>query len=163
MMKTIARTLPLLLVVVVALVFTTVGMHTLPSADAQSVTTSIFASKKATGFKVVKPDRTVYGVQGAICVTNDGKAPTENLRIVDQVQYAPQGGEFRDIPGATFTIVPAAQLQPGESKCYQYDVRFTPPQDAFKFENTARVTITNFTGFLGQEFGPLLRVAFVLP
>lgn len=151
-----SRALSVMLIAVVALMF-------LPSAEAQSVTTSLFASKKATGFKVVKPDHIIYGVQGAICVTNDGKAPTQNLKIVDQVQYAPQGGAFRDIPGATFTIIPAVQLQPGESKCYQYDVRFTPPADAFKYENTARVTITNFTGYLGEEFGPLLRVAFVLP
>ncbi|MDR7519783.1 MAG: hypothetical protein QN131_03700 [Armatimonadota bacterium] len=152
-----------LAVVTVALLVGVARFTVTPSAEAQSVTTSIFASKKATGFKVVKPDRTIFGVQGAICVTNDGKAATQSLKIVDQVQYAPEGGEFRDVPGATFTIIPAVQLNPGESKCYQYDVRFTPPADAFKYENTARVTITNFTGHLGEEFGPLLRAAFVLP
>ncbi|MFQ3663365.1 MAG: hypothetical protein SNJ69_13335, partial [Chloroflexaceae bacterium] len=38
----------------------------------------------------------VYGVRGQICVTNGGDRPTENLTIVDVVQYKTGAGQFQD-------------------------------------------------------------------
>lgn len=113
----------------------------------------------------------VYGVTGEICVTNGGGVTTENLTIVDQVQYKVGSGQFQDLPGATVTIVPAP-LAPSESGCYAYDIPLTPIAGAI-YRNVAHVTITNHSGWLpgGRNcpgpalcpFGPDPKADFSLP
>jgi hypothetical protein len=41
-------------------------------------------------------DVSTYGVHGSICITNTGSADTENLRIVDKVQYKSTYGSYSD-------------------------------------------------------------------
>jgi len=113
----------------------------------------------------------VYGVRGQICVTNGGGVTTQNLRIVDQVQYKVGSGQFQDLTGATQTLTPA-QLAPGQSACYDYDISFTPVANAI-YRNVAHVTITNHSGWLpgGHNcpgpavcpFGPDPKADFALP
>jgi roadblock/LC7 domain-containing protein len=102
------------------------------------------------------------GVRGQVCVTNGGDRTTENLKIVDRVQYKTGAGPFQDLGGATQTIVPAAQLGPGESQCYDYEIEFTPVAGA-TYRNVVKVTITNHSGHLGDEFGPEPKADFSLP
>ncbi len=112
-----------------------------------------------------------YYVEGEICVTNGGNVATENLKIVDQVQYKTDGGQFQDLAGASVTITPA-QLGSGESKCYKYKIEFTPVPGA-QYRNVAHVTITNHSGWLpgGQNcagpdlcpFGPDPKADFSFP
>lgn len=103
-----------------------------------------------------------YGVRGTITVTNGGEIATENLQIADQVQYKiPGPGQFQDLAGATQTITPA-QLGPGETKTYEYEIKFTPVAGVL-YKNVARVTITNHSGWLGTPFGSNPKADFTPP
>ena len=104
----------------------------------------------------------VIGVSGQICVTNGGDRTTENLKLVDQVEYKDGSGQFQSLPGATQTIIPAQQLGPGQSQCYNYQIFFTPVPGA-TYRNSVKVTITNHSGHLGTEFGPNPKADFSLP
>ena len=101
-------------------------------------------------------------VHGEICVTNTGDVATEDLKLVDQVQYKVGDGEFQDLAGASETITPPSQLAPGEHDCYKYNFAFTPVEGAV-YRNIAKITITNHTGHLGEEFGPVASAGFSLP
>jgi len=106
---------------------------------------------------------TVYGVSGQISVTNGGAVTTENLTIVDQVEYKIGTGQFIDLPGASITFYPA-QLSPGETGVYNYEILFTPVQDAI-YRNVAHITITNHSGndtIFGTPFGPDPKADFSL-
>lgn len=105
----------------------------------------------------------VFGVSGTITVINGGDEATENLKIVDQVEYKlPGPGQFQPLPGATQTIIPAQQLGPGETGYYNYEITFTPIPGAI-YRNSVKVTITNHSGSLGKEFGPEPKTDFSLP
>lgn len=121
---------------------------------------SVVYTIDATRAKVSETE--TIGVRGRICVTNGGDRPTENLKLVDRVQYKyPGPGQFQDLPGASKTIIPA-QLGPGESGCYDYEIEFTPVIGAI-YRNVVKVTITNHSGHLGEEFGPEPKADFSLP
>lgn len=106
-------------------------------------------------------EQDVYGVSGQICVTNAGDVTTENLKLVDQVEYKTGAGQFQPLPGATWTYYPA-QLGPGETGCYDYNIPFTPVAGAI-YRNSVKVTITNHSGHLGEEWGPEPKADFSLP
>lgn len=114
-----------------------------------------------TANRTVASDVTVAGSFGDISVTNGGGVTTENLTIIDQVQYKTGSGQFQDIPGASQTIVPP-QLQPGETGLYPYSITFAPIPGAL-YRNTVKVTITNHSGSLGQPFGPEPKADFTVP
>ena len=71
-----------------------------------------------------------YGVRGEVCATNGGSRTTENLKIVDQVQYKSGSGQFQNLFGASQAITSQQQLGPGESKCYPYEIEFEPVEGA---------------------------------
>ncbi len=104
----------------------------------------------------------LVGVRGMITVFNGGERPTAGLKIVDQIQYKQGSGPFQNLSGATLTIIPDVQLQPGETKSYPYEIVFTPVAGA-TYRNQATVTITNHSGSLGQEKGPSPKADFTLP
>ena len=85
-------------------------------------------------------------VDGQICVTNGGGA-TENLQIVDVVQYKLDSGKFEDYVAGVVDLSAKPVLAPGESYCYPYSVSFTPVAGA-TYRNVARITITNHSGWL---------------
>ncbi len=95
-------------------------------------------------------------------MTNGGDRPTENLKLVDQVEYKTGAGPFQPLPGASQTIIPSAQLGPGETGTYDYEITFTPVTGAV-YRNSVKVTITNHSGHLGEEFGPEPKANFSLP
>lgn len=111
--------------------------------------------------RTVASDVETIGVRGEICVTNGGDVTTENLKLVDQVEYKNGPGQFQALVGASQTIMPA-QLGPGESQCYPYEVVFAPVAGA-QYRNSVQVTITNHSGHLGEEFGPNPKADFSLP
>lgn len=102
------------------------------------------------------------GVRGTVCVENGGERTTENLKIVVQVEYKIGSGQFQPLAGASQTIVPATQLGPYTSDCYDYEIVFTPIAGA-NYRVAAKVTITNHSGHLGTEFGPVPKTDFSLP
>jgi hypothetical protein len=103
-------------------------------------------------------------VVGEVCVTNGGDRTTQGLKIADRIQYNLGGGSgFVDLAGASQTIIPAQQLGSGETKCYPYKIDFSPVPGAKAYRNVAKVTITNHSGHLGQEFGPEEKADFSLP
>lgn len=106
---------------------------------------------------------TRIGVRGQICVTNTGSRVTENLKIVDRVQYKKPGKPFKDLIGASQTIVPSVQLQPGETRCFDYEILFAPIAGATAYRNVAKVTITNHSGHSGCPYGPEPKADFSLP
>lgn len=106
---------------------------------------------------------TRIGVRGQICVTNSGSRVTENLKIVDRVQYKKPGKGFKDLVGASQTIIPDTQLQPGETRCFDYEILFAPVPGATAYRNVARVTITNHSGHMGCAYGPEPKADFSLP
>ncbi|MEL7561747.1 hypothetical protein [Dehalogenimonas sp. 4OHTPN] len=103
----------------------------------------------------------VYGVRGTITVTNGGAVATENLMLIDQVEYKVGAGQFQPLGGATQTITPA-QLAAGDTGTYDYLIEFTPIEGAI-YRNSVRVTITNHSGHLGEAFGPEPKADFSLP
>lgn len=115
-----------------------------------------------TATRTLVSDTTVAGVRGEICVTNGGDRTTEGLKLVDQVQYKTDSGQFQPLAGATQTIIPEQQLTPGETKCYPYEITFTPVEGA-QYRNSVKVTITNHSGHLGTAYGPNPKADFSLP
>ncbi|MEE4311148.1 MAG: choice-of-anchor D domain-containing protein [candidate division KSB1 bacterium] len=103
-------------------------------------------------------------VSGQICVTNTGDLEdTENLTIVDQVQYRTPGmSSWANVPGAMQTITPDAQLSPQEESCYNYSITFEAIDDA-EYQNFATVTITNYQGYVSTPHGPQIAEAFTVP
>lgn len=103
------------------------------------------------------------GVRGTVCVTNSGDRATDGLLIVDTVQYKPKGGgQFQDFGDSVVVdLGNYSVLGPGEKHCYEYEITFEPIQDAI-YRNTARVTITNHSGHLGEPFGPNPKDGFEL-
>lgn len=104
----------------------------------------------------------VYGVRGEITVHNGGAVATENLKLVDQVEYKTGAGQFQPLPDASQTIIPSTQLGPGETGTYNYEITFQPVANA-TYRNTVKVTITNHSGHLGEEFGPEPKADFSIP
>ncbi|MGQ9623342.1 MAG: hypothetical protein ACUVTO_07950 [Candidatus Caldatribacteriaceae bacterium] len=100
-------------------------------------------------------------MRGTITVTNGGAVETKNLKLVDQVQYKTGAGQFQDLPGATQTINPP-KLASGATGTYDYKITFTPVPGA-TYRNAVKVTITNHSGHLGEEFGPEPKADFSLP
>ena len=125
-------------------------------AGKQTVTYTIDVTRS------VLSTHTVTGVRGQVCVTNGGAVTTENLKIVDQV-FSQGGGPAQEIPGATQTITPSTQLDPGQTQCYDYEIKFAPVTGATSYKNTANVTITNHSGHSGTPFGPSPSATFSLP
>ena len=125
--------------------------------------TSIEAEKSATGYREVKDDNEAIGVRGEICVTNAGDVATENLSIVDQVQFKLKGEKFQDYEGALLEIILEEQLDPGEMVCYPYDLGLETIEDVKAYRNVALVTITNHSGHLGDPYGPEIQVDFEIP
>ncbi|MBC7242091.1 MAG: hypothetical protein H5T60_06570 [Anaerolineae bacterium] len=115
-----------------------------------------------TATRTLVSEQEVFGVSGEICVTNGGDRVTENLKLVDQVEYKTGDGQFQPLPGASQTIIPSAQLGPGESACYPYSITFIPVAGAI-YRNSVKITITNHSGHLGEEWGPEPKAGFFLP
>lgn len=106
---------------------------------------------------------TVAGAEGEICVTNGGDRATQNLMIMDQLQYKTGSGKFQNL-GLPVLVSTADNpvLDPGESDCYPYEILFTPVSGA-TYRNTVKVTITNHSGSLGTAKGPEPKADFSLP
>jgi len=129
---------------------------TIPRGESVSVVYTITTERT----KASETD--TYGVSGQVCVTNGGEITTENLKIVDQVQYKDRSGQYQDLSGASQVIVSSQQLSPGETSCYSYAIGFSPAATT-QYRNLARVTITNHSGHSGDEFGPEPKADFSLP
>ncbi len=122
-----------------------------------------------------------YYVDGQICVENGGAVETDDLTIVDEIQYKWDGEKFDDHTLTTQTIDLGEYdaLGPGESHCYPYSVSFTPvdkgPGVEVLYRNVAHVTITNHAGWLPNDdkgncdgpdpcpFGPDPKATFTIP
>jgi DNA-binding response OmpR family regulator len=130
--------------------------------------TSLKALVTAEGFI----DEGNTGVRGQICITNQGKYPTEHLSIVDTVQVpGEQQGVFTS---TTIDLDQHLIIEPNKSHCYPYEITFEPIQESnAKYSNIASVTITNYSGLMpGSEycpgpdpcaFGPTIITEFSLP
>jgi hypothetical protein len=103
--------------------------------------------------RTVFSDVVVTGAKGRICVTNGGSVATQGLRIVDVVQIKTGGGAFMDYATQEVDVSSNPVLDPGETGCYDYEVKFTPVPGA-QYKNTAQITITNHSGHLDEPFGP---------
>ena len=103
-----------------------------------------------------------YRVAGQICVTNTGAATTQDLKIVDTVQYKVGEDSFVDLAGASLTLLPSDQILPGQTQCYTYGIVFTPVPEA-EYRNAARITLTNYSDHSGEEFGMEVKADFSLP
>jgi len=112
------------------------------------------------------------GVRGQICITNQGKYPTENLSVVDTVQViGEQKGVFQS---TTIDLDQNPIIEPNNTHCYPYEIFFEPIQEPnAKYNNIISVTITNYNGLTpGSEycpgpdpcsFGPTITTEFSLP
>jgi len=103
-----------------------------------------------------------YMVAGQICVTNGGSIPTAGLTIWDDVLYKTGAGPYQVLLSVQVDTSAMPVLNPGDSYCYPYTVVFTPVAGAL-YKNSARVTITNHSGHLGEPFGPSPDAGFSLP
>ena len=114
----------------------------------------------------------VTSARGQVCVSNQGKYPTENLSIIATVQ---QLGEGQDIlASTTVDLGYHSIIDPDESYCFPYEIEFTSnPGDSVKYRNLIIVTITNYSGLeIGGQycsgpgacaFGPTFVTEFSLP
>jgi hypothetical protein len=135
--------------------------------------TSLAAEKTAQGFWEQGDTGERFGVRGQVCVTNPGDFPTQNLAILDTIQVKlhliSQYADYQTFP---IDVSAKPVLAPGETYCYPYEYPFIPFDEA-KYRNTARVTITNHSGWLpgshncpGPQpcpFGPNPKAPFSLP
>jgi hypothetical protein len=135
--------------------------------------TSLEATKTAEGRWEQVDGVPIFSVVGEICVTNRGEQPTQDLVILDIIQSKARAGKFTDSGNQTFVdLGQFDQLAAGESRCYGYDVIFSPDID-LKYRNVAHVTITNHSGWIpgghncpGPDpcpFGPAPKTGFEIP
>ncbi len=113
-----------------------------------------------------------FYVDGQICVTNGGAVPTENLAIVDEIQYKVGSGKFQTLSNTSLDLSEKPVLDAGETHCYSYSIDFTPV-DGAEYRNVAHVTITNHAGWEPGDnncpgdapcpFGPDPKADFSLP
>ena len=120
---------------------------------------SVVAQYQITATKTVTD---IYRVSGQICVKNGGSVATQNLVIVDNVQYKTGSGKYQNVPSATQTIIPSVQILAGQTVCYSYSISFTPIANA-SYRNAVDVTITNHSGYLGTPYGPSYRTEITFP
>lgn|GEM_PF-1180485 len=104
----------------------------------------------------------VFGVRGAITVTNTGCFDTADLTICDTVQIADCNGEFSDY--ATFKVDTSCHpvLAAGECFTYFYEFEFEPAGDVL-YRNVADVQISNFVDACGEMSGVRACEEFCLP
>jgi hypothetical protein len=126
----------------------------LSTGSSQGVTFTITATRTKVSERI--------GVRGQICVTNGGDRATEGLKIVDVVQQKKGAGDFEELTKASVDVSANPVLDPGEKGCYPYEITFTPVPGAI-YRNEAKVTITNHSGHLNEEFGPEPKAGFSLP
>lgn len=93
------------------------------------------------------------GVRGSVCVTNGGSVATHGLAITDVVQTRTGSSQYQDYVDKPVDVLSKPVLAAGETYCYPYEIAFAP-QPGAQYRNTARVTITNHTGYVGTPFGP---------
>ena len=93
------------------------------------------------------------GVRGAVCVSNGGSVATQGLAITDVVQTKTGSGQYQDYVSKPVDVLSKPVLAAGETYCYPYEIAFAP-QPGAQYRNTARVTITNHSGYIGKPFGP---------
>lgn len=92
-------------------------------------------------------------IEGQVCVTNGGAVATENLTIVvDLYNGNPPPKDL--VASAPVDVSGNPVLDPGETGCYAYRVNIPMPTAGGTYKATARVTITNHSGYLGEPFGP---------
>lgn len=122
------------------------------------------------GIKITKTPKVKGGpgVKGTIYVYNGGDVATEGLKIEDVVQYKIGSGKFTDWKTCEVDISEKEVLRPMEGHYYKYDCKFDPVPGATAYRNTARVTITNHSGYLDEPFGPAfggegVKADFTLP
>jgi len=137
-----------------------------------TVGTSLVVTITAEGFWTDDPDLEPAGVEGEICVYNNGGAPTENLALLDVIQVMTGADPFSDYLATPLDLSEKPVLDPGEIHCFPYVITFLPLEGA-TYRNVARVTITNHSGWLpgsahcpGPEpcaFGPEPKADFALP
>ena len=112
--------------------------------------TSIEAIGTAKGFI----DGENMGVRGQVCISNQGKHPTENLSIVDTV-YA-IGEQRKAITSTIIDLGYYPTINPDESLCYPYEIIFDPlSEQSVNYRNTISITITNYSGLeIGSQLCP---------
>jgi hypothetical protein len=128
-------------------------------------TLDMFRGDSGTVNYTIAVDKTVTEaifVDGEVCVTNGGGVATENLTIWDDVLYKTGSGSFTVLLSAPVDTSGNPVLDPGESDCYAYSIPFTPVEGAI-YKNSVRVTITNHSGHLGEQYGPSPDADFSLP
>lgn len=133
--------------------------------------TSIAAEKTAEGLAEESGNGKIIRVRGQICVTNKGDHPTENIQIVDTIQFKIDKEKYQDLYSEIVSVNGNPTLDPGESHCYPYEITFNEFQgNNVKYRNTALVTITNHSGWMPGDnncpgpqpcpFGPNVKVDF---
>ncbi len=144
----------------------------LSTGENESLTgTSIKADLTADGF--FDQNSSNYGVNGVVCVTNQGLASTENLMIQAQVEAKFKGSPgYQPLAGAVFDLQPTDPIVAGKSRCYDYSINFSPTENSH-YRVAATVTITNHSGWQiggphcsGPDlcpFGPTEHAVFELP
>jgi hypothetical protein len=104
----------------------------------------------------------VVSVSGTITVTNGGAVATVGLTIYDDVLYKTGGGPFQVLKTVQVSTEAKPVLAPGETYSYPYEVEFAAVAGA-QYKNSARVTITNHSGHLGEPWGPSPDDGFDVP
>jgi hypothetical protein len=89
----------------------------------------------------------VATVSGEVCITNGGSEPTENLRIVGEMQHKLGAGQFEALVDSEVDTSAAATLSAGQSACYSFEIPFNLAEDA-EYRIVAHVTIDNHSGWL---------------
>jgi hypothetical protein len=102
------------------------------------------------------------GVRGQICVTNTGREVTEGLAILDMVEFKLGDGEFQELTAWEVDVTDKAAINPGDRHCYPYQVPFVAINGAV-YRNVARVSIDNFAGHHGEDYGTETSATFELP
>ena len=101
------------------------------------------------------------GTKGEVCITNSGDKPTENLTIVNQIQYKSRE-DFKNLAGANLTTN-NTQVAAGKKNCIPFKITFTAPQGATQFRVHSSASITNFFKKEENEKSRAETASFILP
>ncbi len=115
-----------------------------------------------------------YGLEGAVCIGNNGANPTEGLYISATIQIRSKGEVFEDLLVFPVEVAGMPTLSPGGRYCYPYGVIFESlPETNLRYRIGAAITLTNYSDWTpGSEncpgpevcpYGPWVTAQFTLP
>jgi hypothetical protein len=104
------------------------------------------------------------GIRGQIMVANVGQGQTQNLTLLNQVQWMGQDGMWRVLKEFLIDVSIRSVLRSGEQCAYPFLIKCAPPQGCQALRNVCLAAISNYSGWYpGLLAGPVGATGFNVP